>query len=40
MGVSKIYDGLLPGAIIEAPLHVVDMAGKAGGSVVKTNFIL
>ncbi|GEO03937.1 hypothetical protein AAE02nite_16010 [Adhaeribacter aerolatus] len=39
-GVSQIYDGLLPGAIIEAPQHVVDMEGKAGGSAVKTNFVL
>ncbi|KAA5548767.1 Ig-like domain-containing protein [Adhaeribacter rhizoryzae] len=39
-GVGKFYDGTLPGAIIEAPLHVVEIEGKAGGSVVKSNFVL
>ncbi|KAA5548768.1 Ig-like domain-containing protein [Adhaeribacter rhizoryzae] len=39
-GVSALYKGGLQGTTVEAPLHVIDMAGTAGGGLVKTDFTL
>ncbi|GEO03936.1 hypothetical protein AAE02nite_16000 [Adhaeribacter aerolatus] len=39
-GVGTLYKGGLQGTTVEAPLHVIEMAGTAGGSLINTDFIL